>query len=392
MTDQTVMYFGVPIWFWMLLVLNALAVVVYWLYKRFSPSGQNDSYNLRCLVMLLCPVVGPVLFFFCWLYYRVFFRKPVDLDDVIFSKDRAKTLLMADESRERDIVPLEEAIAVTDKGNTRKLMIEIVRHDISSSLSTISLALNSDDSEVSHYAATVLQETLGKLRISFQKMWRHIEELESEVSGHDSDDIVLRLTPVPEPQETAEGRKPDSPEESDELPENAMAVAMYREEQRRQRNKEESYRQGMLARDGAPDPASSDIMEKLGEEMNDAHALVGDLDRVLRQKVLSEREQKTYTDMMEEVCRLIDKRDMLTAYELDALISALQRQKEYERCRMWCGRCSELYPQALVSFTGRLRLFYSLGDRESFFEVLDELKRSKVPLDHETLEMIRVFL
>ncbi len=392
MTSAANTTWTVPPWFLAVLILNLLVVDIYWLYRRLLPQAQADSYKLRCLVMLLCPVAGPVFFFFCWLYYRIFFRKPVDLDDVIFSKDRAKTLLMADEEHERNFVPLEEAIAVTDQANTRMLMIEIVRRDISNSLSTITLALGSDDSEVSHYAATVLQETLGKLRMNFQKLWRHIKALEDEVAAYDTEEYTLRLMSEPEADADTETASLNSGEDDEELPENAVAVAMYREEQRRQRNKEESYRQGLLARDGVPDPESQGIMEKLAEEMDDAHTLLDDLRQILWQKVLSDQEQKSYTDMMEDLARLIDRRDMLTAYELDALITALQQQGEYERCLKWCGRSDELYPNALTSYTCRLRVCYATGDREGFFRVLDELKKSDIPLDHETLEMVRVFL
>lgn len=44
-------------------------------------------------------------------------RSQVDLEDVIFSKDRVRVQLRADEDRERNIVPIEEAIAVSEKKN-----------------------------------------------------------------------------------------------------------------------------------------------------------------------------------------------------------------------------------------------------------------------------------
>lgn len=385
-------FLALPLWFWLVLLINLIAVAVYWLFRRVRQTEQAASFRLRCLIMLLCPVAGPMFFFFGWLYFRVFFHKPVDLDDVIFSKDQSKTYLMADEDRERNFVPLEEAIAVTDQANTRTLMMEIVRRDISNSLSTISLALHSDDSEVAHYAASVLQETLDKLRLNFQKLWRHIQDLEAEVAEHDTEEVPLRLSAEAEPSVDLQARRPDAPEEDEELPENAVTVSMYREEQRLQRNKEESYRQGLLARDGVPDPAAAGINEKLRMEMEDAHTLLDDLRKILWQKVLSPHEQESYTDMMEDLAVLIDRRDALTAYELESLTSALLQQQEYERCRTWCARSSELYPLALSSFTGRLKLCFSTGDRAGFFDVLDELKRSDVSLDHETLEMVRVFL
>ena len=381
-----------PLWFCLLLLVNFLVVAVYWLIRMLRHKKESESFGLRALVMLLCPVVGALFYLLGWLWYRTFFHRPVDLDDVIFSKERTRTMLMADEEHERNLVPLEEAIAVTDQANTRMLMMEVVRRDISDSLASISLALESDDSEVSHYAASVLQETLGNLRMSFQKLWRHICELEEEVARRDpADGAPLRLNvAAEEPADPAP--EPDLADVPENERENALAVAEYREEQRRQRSKADSYRQALLARDGAPDPAAASDAEKLSEEMEDAHALLDHLRRVLRQKVLTEREQARYTDMMEDDAYLIDRRDVLTAYELESLISALLQQEEYERCGVWCARQAELYPRALSSFTCRLRLCYAKGDRAEFFAIMDELKRSDVSLDHETLEMIRVFL
>ena len=50
------------------------------------------------------------------------------------------------------------------------------------------------------------------------------------------------------------------------------------------------------------------------------------------------------------------------------------------------------YPRALSSFTCQLKLFYSCNDRDNFFRVMDELKKSEIAIDNETLEMIRTFM
>lgn len=383
-----------PPWFYILLAANALAVLIYWLFSRIRGGEASGGCRLRCVVMLLCPLVGPLFFLCGWVYYRLFFRKPVDLDDVIFSKNRSETFMKADEEKERDLVPLEEAIAITDQASTRALMMDVVRRDISHSLSTISMALGSEDSEVSHYAAAVLQEAIDKLRVSFQKLYRHICELEEEIKAYDQEDAPLRTSAFPD------AGKDDRPSWKEELSaavteaerENAEAVVFYREETQRLRTKEEAYRQALLARDGAPAPEEAGAAEKLAEEMEDAHSLLSQLYQVLRQRVLSTREQIMYINMMQEMCELIDRRDVLTAYELESVVSVQLRIERYEICRAWCLRSAELYPNALSSYTSRLKLYYALGEREAFFRVMDELKSSEIPLDHETLEMIRVFL
>ncbi len=138
------------------------------------------AYIIRFAVMLLCPVVGVVFFGVGHLMYLFVFRKDVNLEDVVFSKERVKTNERADEERERNMAPLEEAIAVSDKESLRNLMLNVIRGDIQNSLAAISLALNSPDSETSHYAASVLQDELNNFRVNVQKLRREIEKEKDE--------------------------------------------------------------------------------------------------------------------------------------------------------------------------------------------------------------------
>lgn len=137
------------------------------------------AYLIRFAVMLLAPVTGILIFGIGKLLYLFVFRMDVDLEEVIFSKERVKTNERADEERERNIAPLEEAIAVSDKESLRNLMLNVIRGDIQNSLAAISLALNSPDSETSHYAASVLQDELNNFRVNVQKLRRGIEKEEA---------------------------------------------------------------------------------------------------------------------------------------------------------------------------------------------------------------------
>ena len=121
-------------------------------------------YIMKFVIMLLCPVAGLIFFGVGHLLFRFVFRQDVQLEDVIFSKERVRTNERADEERERNIAPLEEALAVSDKESLRGLMLNVIRGDVHNSLAAISLALNSQDSETSHYAASVLQDELNDFR------------------------------------------------------------------------------------------------------------------------------------------------------------------------------------------------------------------------------------
>lgn len=292
-----------------ILAVNILVVLIYVIAGYLRKKEKKFSIAMKAMVMLLCPVVGAVFLALGELFFRLFFAQAMDLDDVIFSKDRVKTYLHPDEERERNLVSVEEALVITDKENLRELMLNVVRGDVRNSLASLSMALNSEDSETAHYAASVLQDILNDFRANVQKRYQEI------LQG--SDNRVLL-----------------------------------------------------------------------------AAELIDYMNQVLEQKVFTGLEQKSMTDLMEQVCEILykeDKEKMMSSH-YEAVSMRLLDVRDYEKCRKWCERAVEQYPGVLSSYTCRLKLYFSCEDRENFFQVLDELKKSNIVIDNETLEMIRVFL
>lgn len=132
---------------------------------------SRTGYLFKSLVILLCPVVGILFFLVTQLMYVLFFRTKADLTDVIFGKDKVVANRKADEDSERNRVPIEEALAVADKDSLRSLVMDVVKGDVHKSLATISLALNSEDTETSHYAASVLRDALNDFRQESQELY-----------------------------------------------------------------------------------------------------------------------------------------------------------------------------------------------------------------------------
>ncbi|MBO4981519.1 MAG: hypothetical protein J6C84_06445 [Lachnospiraceae bacterium] len=302
MTSHVSVFVGV-------LVVNALIVLGYLLWNLVIRKKENRRSFLICsVVMLLCPVAGPCFFLLAQLVYLIFFSEPVDLEDVIFSKERARTFVHAEEERERNMVPLEEAIAITDTMDLRNLMMNVVRGDIQKSLATISLALNSEDTETAHYAASVLQDALNDFRINVEKQYRKI------LQG-DENQIFY------------------------------------------------------------------------------AETLIDYMNQVLEQKVFTDMEQQKYVAMMDEVCEILyqNARQRMTSSQYEAVSLRLLGVEDYEACKKWCERAEYQYPNTLATYTCQLKLYFNSGQKEKFFEVIEELKHSAVVIDSETLELIRVF-
>lgn len=268
----------------------------------------KKSHIFILIVMLICPVVGPFFFLLAYLWYKLLFSEPVDLADVIFSKERVKASVRAEEEQERNMVSLEEAIEVTNESDLRNLMMNIVKGDIRKSLASISLALNSEDTETAHYAASVLQDALNDFRMTVEKQKKLIEE------------------------------------------------------------------------GGADKTAYADMLLNY---MND----------VLKQKVFTDMEQKSYVAEMDYVGEVLyaEAPDAMSIEQMEVLILRLLEIENFTGCEKWCERAKEKYPDTLAAYTCRLKLYFSSGQREKFFETIEELKQSPVVVDRETLELIRVF-
>lgn len=269
---------------------------------------NRRAYVIRFIVMLLCPVTGPLFFLGSHLLFLLFFRREVDLEDVVFSKERIRQHLKADEERERDIVPVEEALAVSDQKYLRGLMLKVLRGDIQKSLEAITLALDSEDSETSHYAASVLQDELNEFRTYVQKLY----------------------------------------------------VEMQHEEE---------------------------------DETDCEEMLIGYMDAVLKQKVFTGVEQSQFVEMMDEAAQELYRKDIakMTPAYYEAVILRSLELKLFEQAGVWCQRLEEAYPDQLTAYSCRMKLYYTEGKRKQFFEVLDQIKKSEIVIDSETLEFIRIF-
>ncbi|MDE7014227.1 MAG: hypothetical protein K2P19_06070 [Kineothrix sp.] len=257
--------------------------------------------------MLLCPVVAPLFFLFSYLIYRLPVWTELNLWDVIFSKERVRIQLKADEERERNVVPLEEAITVNEKTNLRMVMMNVLKGDIQSSLSTVSLALKINDTETSHYAASVLSDVLNEFRSNVQKMY----------------------------------------------------VEMQKE------------------------PVCIEVAEAMIDYMN----------QILEQRVFTEIEQRHYIQMLDEAAELLYdySEGSLTAKRCEGICMRFLEEREFEGAKKWCQRLSELHADELAAYTCKLKLYFTMKNRDAFFEALESLKESDVVIDYETLELIRLF-
>ena len=179
--------------FLIMLILNtliALGYLIWWLIFK-KDTDNRKQYVMNTVVMLLCPLVG-VLYFLCaFLKYKFVKVGNRDLSDVEFSKKRHKARVKADENRERNIVSVGEAILVSDNEKKRTNMLNVLLGETDESYSAIALALDSDDSEVAHYAASFLQSKMDTFRDNVRKTKQKIDE--SDTCDEEAQKLILKL-------------------------------------------------------------------------------------------------------------------------------------------------------------------------------------------------------
>ena len=169
------------------LVINLILTVVYLIVSLFFRNVDRHLAWYRAVVMLLAPGVGILFILLGRFGYNFVFRTDVDLSDVIFSKEHEKEIVKTDIDVERNIVPIEEAITITNKSELRGLVMGVAQGECDDYLASIALALNCSDSETAHYAASILQDALNDFRLEVSKGYNIVkkrdENLEKVATG-----------------------------------------------------------------------------------------------------------------------------------------------------------------------------------------------------------------
>lgn len=152
--------------------------------KEDAPAFARDEtqrfdsltkYGILSVFIFLCPVVSVIFLGFGTLFYRIFFDQNIDLAAITFSKERVDVVERPDMEEEMNLVPLEEAIMIDDKDSLRQLLLTVLRGDISKSISAVTKALNSSDSEASHYAASAIMDVTAEFQNTVQKFQAQLE-------------------------------------------------------------------------------------------------------------------------------------------------------------------------------------------------------------------------
>ena len=140
--------------------------------------------------MLVFPIAGPLYLFLSWVVYSILYKSKrgnLNPEELSFRKRKIDVILEANISEEINRVPIEEALIIADKFNKRGALLNLLKSDYEDSLNHIAKAVENEDGEVSHYAASALTESISQFR-SLEKKGR--------INAKSDEDVIEYITYV----------------------------------------------------------------------------------------------------------------------------------------------------------------------------------------------------
>lgn len=168
-----------------LFAINAVIALIYDIYGHLAGRQENkQKYTLITILLIGCPIVSGIVLLIGFLCYRLFFDTSIDLAAITFSKKRVDVLERPDVESEMNLIPMEEAIMIDDTESLRSLLLTVLRGDISKSVNAVTKALNSSDSEASHYAASAIMDITNDFQKNLQKFQTELEKNPQDIEIH----------------------------------------------------------------------------------------------------------------------------------------------------------------------------------------------------------------
>lgn len=160
----------------LILIMNTLiAIIVFIISFRHKDRRRNKLLMLSWFIFIV-PLLGS-LYILLAKYFTFIKRKDhIDMGDISFSQGREKEVLPPDFQTEMNYVPIQDAMRVSDIPSLRQLLLSVLRNNAETTISSIAMAINSEDTETSHYAASYISDALSESRRTVQDM---VEEMEN---------------------------------------------------------------------------------------------------------------------------------------------------------------------------------------------------------------------
>jgi len=165
------------VYYFIYLLLSAIAC---YLLSRHS----LRSILLKFIVVATLPVIG-------WFLPLLGSKRQKEKNDIQFDEyverqqeehkvRRIGIYQNIQKKKELDIIPIEEALLISENFTRRRVMIDVLKDDSFNYIELLQSAVSNEDSETSHYAVSAIMEAKRKLLLSLQDLSVKYEQNKSD--------------------------------------------------------------------------------------------------------------------------------------------------------------------------------------------------------------------
>ncbi len=144
----------------LVLIINLCIALIYMLIMGIKT--RMSYVFIRGLIMILCPITAPCCYLFSRIWDMLFKQKDIDYENLSMDKTKKEFEQGIDVDAEMKMLPMEEILTVSTTKDRREAMINLLKTDVSDRLSLIRKAVENEDPETAHYAASALTDIFGK--------------------------------------------------------------------------------------------------------------------------------------------------------------------------------------------------------------------------------------
>lgn len=149
----------------LILLINGVVVALYLLTHLTKRRWKKGL--LLCAFMLAVPIVGPLYLLLAELIQtiqKLSGNREVNMKELSFDQRRVQMILDANVEKERNMVPLEEALIVSNRFDKRTTFLEVLKGEDWDVLGVIRGAVDSWDAEIAHYAAAYMTDMITRVK------------------------------------------------------------------------------------------------------------------------------------------------------------------------------------------------------------------------------------
>lgn len=177
---------------WLVLIVNFIIAVAYMavMYLR----TKMRFVFVRGMIMALCPVTAPCCYFFSYILGRLSKEEEVDYASLSLDKTKKEFEQEIDKEAEMKRLPIEEVLTVSTAKDRREAMINLLKTDVSDSMGLIRKAIDNEDPETVHYAASALTDIMSKFTAEVNRLQAvYDEDRTNREANEEYIDAVLRI-------------------------------------------------------------------------------------------------------------------------------------------------------------------------------------------------------